>query len=593
MKKPKKGKGKSNKRKVQGGYKSIWVPDAKGVPQCYIAPKPEKINEPEFKKKDTIANAISDPESELKVKPSLSKPKAPVTDINLARQAKGLATITTPEQASARQGIVRAVMSEVSVYAAWAKRSEDDDWYHPESEQAARVDLELKQHYTHLKGHMTQFSPVQKDFVGPPKPTNEAKPNGYSFAHRKTEVRTGLSPSGLPISDFLQGGKYPPKEHVVTPSNIENNNEFVTGARVYPEDLIRDYEELTRDLSRKIIEFSELTEDYCDLKEMLAKLTDSFLYRENKQLKDQVESLKGELWNTKQELNMAMWEISIDHGEPVNASDLSKASLNTLANQFNIWKVQLRDNPLHKFCVDKGVPVETEQMLRDKFDHESYVRCKLSDEHIALERIRIKGTMPKPAANAGRLEKLEALRQQYNPHVIKKRKQDRLAYLRRVRSERSSPYAVSKLYHIEQVKFIMDGGFDKRVHDEHVKSTTTYKVLKGAVDLWNTEIRLFEGKKIKQERIELRNKLVREQEEQAQAVAEEKQREAAANLRQAIKSAHLCTRKQPPKPKVKVKVRDHVSSGKAKKVKTQKGGDEVMTPERKARREAYLKSLEK
>lgn len=566
MKKPKKGKGKINNKKCSAGYKSVWLPNAKGVPTSYILPKPK--DKPEFKKKEDIANALSAGNDELTVKPSLLKPRAPVHDINSAREAKGLKPITTPADAINRQGKVRAVMEEVAVYARWAKLSADNAWHVSDNEQSARETLEIKMRLSGQVGHWRQ----EKDqFVGPPIPANDAKvspSNGYAFANRKPEVRTGLAPSGLPISDFLQGGKYPPKVSDVTPSN---NNRTETGLlkytgsgvadynwyknnvnKEYHPDIVSDYENLLDDLSRRTIEWSQAIEDTFEMQEKIERLEaqlresiaeerPSYLKRELHKAREENEKLKQELWDTKHELSFALWEISVSSGEEVSASDLGKASIKTLANQWNIWKVQLRDNPLHTFCVDKGVSIEQERLLRAHFDYESWLRCKISDERFAFRQMKQARKVNCP--NYEYHDKLYEIRQRCNRSVVRARAQRRLAELKQLRESREHPLQASKLDRIARVEFAVRGGYASLFREHLIKETKTYKAIKTVVDtcskVWNTELNPWE---VKRQRIALAEKLAAEadarEQAEADAVAKKVQDEARQRLRKAMSTAY-------------------------------------------------------
>jgi len=174
------------------------------------------------------------------------RPKADVHCINEARKAKGQPTITTPDAIMQQRKIDYIVNSEAKFYESLAARAEK-----------SRVNCELRYYSKaeHRKSTALKYKgkkfPAKAKFVGPPKPnaitehnigkvsSTLASGNAYAFARKKPVVTTGLAPSGRPISDFLDGGKWPPKKqklHSVThhPYSIPSKNELVIASRNNP-----------------------------------------------------------------------------------------------------------------------------------------------------------------------------------------------------------------------------------------------------------------------------------------------------------------------------------------------------------------------
>lgn len=521
-------------KKCNPRLKSTWVRDKKGIPQQYIAPKDMddmKLKESAKVMAEAFPNSnihITEPVKNgltpAQTKRSEMKPKAPVYCINAKREEKGLKPITTPQQIQHTRSVQKFVHEEASVYRKWASRK---DWWVSKKLENAMDTLEIRLHMTNQLGHWKK----EQQQVGPPKPDAvQSKTIGYGFANKKPVVKTHEAPSGLPMSEFLEGGKYPPKKADVTQCNKAANDDSRTdtGLRKYngsgcadrewyrnhiPEeytpDIVHEYDQLEYDLSKKILEWAEVVED-------------------NAELREEVERLKDENHLMKTELNFAYWEISIDRGEQVDppsiqemrrgkASQVKSLSTKELANLFNVYKVQVRDNILHQFCVYHDLSIEREKEIRQHFDMECDNRIKVSEDRAWCRRMSARSklyTTPRKAVRV--MKEIRSLRsvgnkagygawlQQHAPSKEYVTQCNLRSAKRFIRSERKV-YAGWSLANrhsdsnkrINNRVAVIQAQIDQ--HDLDLMKTKKYKFLKAAKDIYNIEINPWERARIKGE----------------------------------------------------------------------------------------------
>ena len=563
-----KGKSKKHRGKKSARLKTVWYKDENDIPTRAIVPK--NINDMKLKDSaiknagafpnsnehiiEAIKNGVYPPDFKSTKPKSQQKPSASVHCINEAREAKGLEPISTPTAASKRFETQKKILKEMEVYSRWAALSYSNDWYHSKAEQDARVTLELRLHYSGKAGHEYKpDEPKEGEFIPASNPdqlclpppdkvsyemltqdlidkAKAKKPNGYSFASRKPEVKTGLTPSGKPISDFVQGGKYAPKLHSVTTelhsahvakyrSSANDDRCENTGLRKYPgssvagrewyrnnippdytPDIVHEFDALERDLSKALVDKHLLAEDNFELQE------------ENEQLKER-------LYLLEQELYYSNWELSITKGEDISdrpASDKVKSlSTASLANLFNVFAVRHRDNPLHAFCTVHGVSIEQEQELR------AYIKLRKQQRNsVYLEREWCKVmSEKKPIVHsksiqrAQRIRELRALKREtggYTEYLTDKvgtmkMYKERLLYRKWSRRDvptwqglldnRAYLHNAVKRYEIRADKRdrfdAMKARVEQRELDRALMRTTTYKVLKGIKDVMLMEVNPF------------------------------------------------------------------------------------------------------
>lgn len=610
-----KGKGSKHQGKKSARLKTVWFKNEKDIPTRAIVPK----NIDDMKLKDSaiknagafpnsnehiieaIKNGVYPPDFSSTKPKSQQKPSASVHCINEAREAKGLQPIGTPTAASKRFETQQKILDEMAVYSRWAALSQGRDWYQGKAEWSARVTLKMKEHYSGKAGHESKPDETKKgEFIPasnpdqlclpPPEQSNYVmltqdlidkekatkKQGGYSFASRKPEVKTGLTPSGKPISDFVQGGKYAPKLHSVTTelhsahvakfrSSANDDRCEDTGLRKYPgsnvagrewyrnnippdytPDIVHEFDALERDLSKALVDKHILAED-------------------NFELQEEVEQLKEQLSIMKQELYYAHWELSIEKGEDVSdrpASEKVKSlSTASLANLFNVFVVRHRDNPLHAFCTVHGVSIEQEQELR------AYIKLRKQQRNsVYIEREWCKVMSEKKpivhsklVQRAQRIRELRALKREtggYTEYLTDKlgtmkMYKERLLY--RKWSRRDVPTWQSLLdnraylhnsirrYEIRADKRdrfdAMKARVEQRELDRALMRTTTYKVLKGIKDVMLMEVNPFKiaaNRREKKKAIELD----RQAEIAASKIKElQEKKDAEQQMRQRIREA--------------------------------------------------------
>lgn len=449
MKRGKKNKGsRKHPKKCSPRMKSTWYRDKKDIPQQAIVPKDLddfKLNEDAAKNAlafphsnehviEAIKNHYGSPISE-DIPRSKRKPKADVHCINEEREKRGLQLITTPSQATAaakKFAVEQVIHDEWKVYKKWGKRT---DWYVSKGLESAMETLELKMRLSGKVGHWKKES----EFVGPPKPDNSSKTNGYSFANKKPVVKTGLAPSGLPISEFLEGGKYPPRLHSVTPEWPEsvpspaflekeaaNNPAFsltVADVQWYinkmkPDDwpsIIREHvyhtgKEWKPDKSKLLgksgmslkAQFDELERDYAAMQVEH--------WNERVILLDKNEALNEQLGLALQELSFARDQVKMAELHSVTSGhqaskEVKSLSTSQLANLFNVFKVQVKDNPLHAFCTQLGIGIEQEKQIRAQFDLECSQRLAVSHERNFYRRLAERNKLYRTPRVAARVHK--------------------------------------------------------------------------------------------------------------------------------------------------------------------------------------------
>lgn len=563
-----KGKGSKHQGKKSARLKTVWFKNEKDIPTRAIVPK----NIDDMKLKDSaiknagafpnsnehiieaIKNGVYPPDFSSTKPKSQQKPSASVHCINEAREAKGLQPIGTPTAASKRFETQQKILDEMAVYSRWAALSQGRDWYQGKAEWSARVTLKMKEHYSGKAGHESKPDETKKgEFIPasnpdqlclpPPEQSNYVmltqdlidkekatkKQGGYSFAYRKPEVKTGLTPSGKPISDFLQGGKYAPKLHSVTTelhsahvakyrSSANDDRCEDTGLLKYPgssiagrewyrnnvppdytPDIVHEFDALERDLAKALQSKHILVEDNFDLQE------------ENEALKDEIHLLKSEI-------NFAYWEISINRGEDVKPPSLEELrnkhqssekveslSTESLANLFNVFAVRHRDNPLHAFCTVHGVSIEQEQELRAYFDRQCEQRVAVTDERgwcrRMAKRYKTKPIVHRKAVNIKQeIRQLRAIRS--NNAMCKVRDdlplmKERMVY-KRWGTRTARPMCTERInYH----QWWVDNLTPQQSEDRSLMVTTTYKVLKKAKDILTAELLPWKRKENKQRAI--------------------------------------------------------------------------------------------
>lgn len=289
----------------------------------------------------------------------------------------------------------------------------EDKLYLPASEADARVTIELRTHYSGKAGHwrdpeyrqsVEEVTECASPTTTKPTSTHKSVSTGYGFAYKKPEIKTGLTPSGKPITDFLAGGKYAPKVQAVT-SSLDEPYIGVRWFRnnVPPEympDLVHEYEELEREHSRMMVDYQ------FEVEELYESLSQKQEYIE--ELEATVKEQDNELADMQQEINLRDWENA--HGQNT-ATNKQAPPLKKVATLFTLYKKLYEDNPLRSFLRERGYSYELEKPLHDYFTMQMEQRARLTPEIRALHRIAEKARVYKPKCTAHKvMRELKALR---------------------------------------------------------------------------------------------------------------------------------------------------------------------------------------
>lgn len=402
----KRGKGKkSNKSKKNtlARYRSKWELGKKGKPECKIVPKAEDNTPPAAVQK--VIDGVRKQNAAIASGNVVPITFANVERVNAERKEQGIKPIASTTAAGRRAAVMSFIADEVLTYQGWSEKAHErvdrttmEIAYQQKLRNKAEGKVRARAMYSILKKKLDErVEQEAKPVFDMPKPRlvppyTATSPQNVAFnMWRASQERTALT---------VDWGKSVHSKQV-TDSNIDANagwdspatkvtdsNRTDTGLLKYPgstaanaewyesnmpenegakPDLYKDYEELSFDLSKAIIHNAELVE----------QLNDNDI--EITRLNAEIEKLKEDKAILNEEIYYAHWELGVVKGEeiePINlenlktvyARALSKPTPKTLANLYNVFKVQYRDNSLHAFCSILGVPIEEERKVQAQLD---------------------------------------------------------------------------------------------------------------------------------------------------------------------------------------------------------------------------------
>ena len=412
MKTKDKKAGIKNQKKSLARYKSRWVKNLKGKNECFIVEKPSVITTP--LKESAKAMKVAFPHSyEDVIEPTvpIGKVRERAT-VHPIRGKPELHTVTKPDE-----------KAELALQIAKLE----------EHMQATAPDVEG----VHIKPVLTAVPTTAKvedirkstpkfEYVLAPKGQTAAN-DLFKYGSVMKDTGAGRTPSGMLISDFLEGGKFPPKKavlHSVTSDDYtyEELAELYDMQQVEHLEKIASYEsriEYYRDLlsqhekdvydsedQRRVSQFNEVhdgtylnklagnekalrlrveraAETIKELQTNLAYMSKqsggvteielqedlAYLRHENSELRSEIEGLQAEA-------NLQLY--AYDQVSRNNESN-SKATLNTLSTQYNIYASQHRDDPVLNFFRRSTYCESQAGDLRKYFDDECNHRVDMSN----------------------------------------------------------------------------------------------------------------------------------------------------------------------------------------------------------------------
>lgn len=391
-------------RKSHPRYKTTWEKEGDGKPdKCLIVKQPLVLSEEDT---TTIEEAISNistkpeaPPSKLKESAKAMRVAMPNTFGDLVEPDKPSKKLSRVEKKARKKADVIPIGSK-----SLGKTGRTRD---AEAEQIAKLEQ-------HIKDHTTT---IDAGIVGPPKPTelqtvtevkaaappakkasvhsitggtasndvvqydeSEGQPWYQSYGKVIRDTGRGMTPSGLPISEFLEGGKYPPVSKKLQSVTDYSHEELATkydGLQLELQRVKADYERRLevrdeRITSMEKVLFSlrqaERVESFSDAHTKdagaaIVELRDEndSLTRDNTQLRKEIDNLTDDVEKLERHNNV---------------SNNSKAPLKTLTNQFELYMVQHRDDPIRNFLRRSGYSLGQCGELRKHFDTEANVRLE-------------------------------------------------------------------------------------------------------------------------------------------------------------------------------------------------------------------------
>ena len=390
MKKRGKGDGNTSHRKAPPPrIKSLWIRGHKDVERIFIQDE-ERPNSKLKKGARNMAEAFPQSNEEvlrLNPKPEPSGKKAKVLQF---KKPVGRVHMDHPPD----RNIQVLIQKEKDWHRKMTCLVAEEKLFVSDSEADARITIELRTHYSGKAGHwrdpeyrqsVEEVTECASNTSIKPDNTRKSVSSGYGFAHKKPVIKTGLSPSGKPISDFLEGGKYPPPSAIPHAVNAAEE-ELDTGYRwhknnmpkEYLTDLYYEYEELLKDHSRMLIDYQ------CEVEELHDCLLQKQSYIE--ELEAEVKAQDNELSLKQQEINLINWSAAYrqdatnTQAPPLKVANKSLASI---ASEFNTYKKLYEDNPLRSFIRERGYSFEVEKQLRDHFDSECKKRLEANTKRKA------------------------------------------------------------------------------------------------------------------------------------------------------------------------------------------------------------------
>ncbi|UCD07136.1 MAG: hypothetical protein JSW41_04900 [Candidatus Aenigmatarchaeota archaeon] len=368
--KMKRGKDKKQK-KSSGYYKTKWVKGDRNGDECLIVPQQKEPVPKEIAKQ--IADSLAQGNSHIiAAHPSAEsfQKKAKVIQMPVGRVRR---------EHPPDRNIQVIISDEARVYARWAANS-----------LKSKNDCELA-YYSKLQHRRSMQTAASYTVPEPAVETEqqssfkerESNPNHRSwFEYNKTT----MTPSRLPISEFLEGGKYPPTQaHAV--NAVEE--EFYTGHKWYRNnveeeympDIVFEYEDLFKDYSQLCVDVN------CEREEMFEQLQKK--QEEILDLKARVKQLDDELALADADEHLRKWEAELtSHYIASEAPQLDR-----LAKDFTLYKKLYEDNPLRSFTRERGISHEVEAQLREKFDRECEERVKANEQRQAERNAKLEAEL--------------------------------------------------------------------------------------------------------------------------------------------------------------------------------------------------------
>lgn len=391
MKKGKKSDIKSQKKKKSSGrYSNLWLDNGNGPDLSILIRQPDK------------------PPSKLKESAKAMKVAMPNSHGDLVEGTKAKPKKLTRAEKKARRKKAEVIpINSKSLGKTGREVHKDKPVSPPPTDNSTQI--------AKLEAHINKRQAAKNDaLVGPPSPSPKVKKasvydhtRGYDFASKKqdvpednwyetygTQIRDtgrGMTPSGLPITDFLEGGPFaPPKKESELQTVTETANEEWTYEELatkydqlhldmhtqkteyetrleYKDETISNMEKVLFDLrqEKRVEQFNDSHTQNYEVAVIELQEENSYLTRDNELLSKEVDTLMDDVDKLQRHLN---------------ASNNSKPPLKILANQFNIFKVQWRDDPLKAYLRLSPYDPRMTKDLRQFFDNECDVRCMLSEE---------------------------------------------------------------------------------------------------------------------------------------------------------------------------------------------------------------------
>lgn len=413
--KGKKSGSKTQNKKSLARYRTHWVKDSKGYNEALIVEKPTAIpSAPDAKlKESTKALKMGFPTSYEDVPEPIEsvqppRKRAEVVDI---RGKPVLHGVTTPSKDELAEQIAR-----LSEHIEATKVSEEGTFVGPYNPQLSAANDTAKSEVIGVTTTATVHELVPK----------------YGSIYKNTGA--GMTPSGLPISEFLEGGKYPPKKtvlHGVTSRDYtyEELQELydmqqveIMELKTHYEQRINNFKELLGEYEkdtyfsedqRRVAEFTSASKGYETEDDLRYKLDRAAAYIKELQHDLAIEQAKHDtvsndvaiielqeensyleldnqekstiIEDLRSEMDTLMYVI--DQSNRHNAGEnRSKATLTTLANQFNIYMAQHKDDPVKNFFRSRPYCMSQLGALRKHFDDECDHRVAMSNERAVFRK---------------------------------------------------------------------------------------------------------------------------------------------------------------------------------------------------------------
>lgn len=594
MKKGKKSGIKNQNNNTLARYKTLWVKENEDPAKCLIIKKPEP---PQFQLKES-ARAFKDSMSELygtdkheldvsaDTEPPVKKKKLSKAEKKALRKKADVIPIGS-------KSLGKTGRSENSTHKQWEAERDERLRMAAALEEHIAKDAANSSEVAATKLHSVTNTPEKDEATG------KATHSGYGFATKSTSNVTqlpvkstsddvpedwyktygtkvidtgrGMTPSGRPITDFLEGGPFaPPKKeselHSVTETANKEEWSYEELATKYDDlqlELYKLKEDYERRLGTRDERITAMEKVLFDLRQ--AERVEQFNTSHTQNFEVAVIELQEEnsyLTKENEELREELAQLMDDVDRGFIASTNSKPPLKTLANQFELFKVQVRDNPLQTFCNRMGVDQETQGRLRLHFDREFQRREELR-EKVFPERM---------------VYKRWAWRREDNPVYVKPRKAVRLRQeikgLRRIKNNvaNTASYgwdlAKERLVYkrwanrttkpmcskrMEYYQWWMDNLTPEEAHLRALRTTTTAKIIKPilsavrAVDkVLNYELSPTKRREEKNRHIAKRNakrNAIKKQKEEASRIKREQEKKFERELeleriREAQRIAH-------------------------------------------------------